>query len=265
MLHFFRYSDDPELNRATLIEHIEELRGRIMRVVLYLALGTCIGWFFAIPLYDLLTQFIKPLIPKTIDYREPFSNITQPFMLHLRLAFAIGVTLTLPLTLFELWGFVAPGLKPNERKPFKRVVPASFILFGLGIFVCWITLPAAMSWFLSYVDEFPGKQIYQEPGTLVFFVIKMLLAFGIGFQLPIIVFFLAKIGIISSTAISKYWRHAVVAVFVLSGALTPSNDIFSMLMMAVPLTILFMGSLAAVKLTNRNKSIEGHDELNDLD
>jgi sec-independent protein translocase protein TatC len=126
-------------------------------------------------------------------------------------------------------------------------------LFALGVTFCWIILPSAFTWFIGYVFEFPGTAIYQEPGMMVFFILKMLLAFGMGFQLPLIVFLLGKIGLLTPETLTTYWRQSTVFIFVASAIITPSNDVFSMLMMAIPLSILFIISIWALKFTSRRK------------
>ena len=255
-------SGDPEEFRASLVEHLDELRTRIIRILALIVIGWVIGWYMQPWLYDALQKVARAnmQMPKGTEYKDVFSNFSAPFMLKLKLSFFIGVILTFPFTLLQLWGFVEPGLKANEKKPIKVVAPLSVFLFALGVFFCWIILPAAFSWFVSYMEEFPGTSLFQEAGTLVFFILKMFLAFGVGFQLPLIVYFLAKIGILGPDTLTKYWRQSTVAIFFGAAALTPSNDLFSMLMMAVPLTILFFISLFAIQVTSRKKKNEGEDE-----
>jgi sec-independent protein translocase protein TatC len=191
-----------------------------------------------------------------VDYKEVFRNATEPFMLKFRLSFLIGLILAFPFIVLQLWGFVEPGLRPHESRPIKRLAPVSVLLFAMGVFFCWFILPSAFRWFVGYLAEFPGTSLYQEPGTLVFFVLKMLLAFGFGFQLPLVVFLLGKVGLLEPGTLMKYWRQAAVAIFTLSAIVTPSNDAFSMLMMAVPLTVLFAVSVWAIRITSRKRPTE---------
>lgn len=260
---FRRLPDDPEEFRQSFVEHLEELRRRLVRILTYIALGAIVGWFLQPLVYSGLTDFIRPLIPPTIDYREPFRSITEPFLLKLKLSLAIGLFLVIPLTVLELWGFVAPGLKPVERRALIVVAPLSVGLFALGTALCWMILPAAFRWFLSFVAEFPDTAVYQEPGTLVFFIIKMMIAFGLGFQLPLVVFFLARIGLFGPSALLQYWRQAVVLIFFVSASITPSGDIFSLLMLAVPLTLLYGLSILAVLISERRRPRD--PVLDDLD
>lgn len=250
-------SGDPEDFRATLVEHLEELRNRLVRSIWIIVIGWSIGWFLEPHVYEILHKLVetgvKPNLPKGAEYKEVFNHFTEPFIFKLKLSFLIGLIMALPLVMNQLWGFIAPGLKPNEKRPLRRLAPFSVALFLLGATFCWISLPAAVGWFVSYLGEFPGTGLFQEPGSMVLFLVKLILAFGLGFQLPIIVYGLGAIGILSAHTLAKYWRHGTVFVFFLSAVLTPSNDPLTMLMMAIPLSILFMLSVWAVRLVQRKK------------
>jgi len=259
--------EEPEEFRATLGEHLDELRGRIIRVVYLITVAWIVGWYIQPPIYDSINNVvmvaIKNAIPNVV-INEAFTNATQAFMLKFKLSFMLGLIMVFPFIVLQLWGFIEPGLKPKEKAPVKKLVPYTVLLFFLGVGCCWIILPSAFIWFAGYITDFKGAILNQEPGTLVFFVLKMLLAFGLGFQLPVVVFFLGKLGILTPETLTTHWRHATVAVFTLSAMITPSNDIFSMLMMAVPLSILFIISVYAVKITNRNKKKQAaEDEWDD--
>lgn len=259
-------SEDPEEFRATLGEHLEELRGRIIRIALTFVLASIAGWFVALPIYSVIESTAFSNIPKWLNYKEVFPTFTAPFMLQLRMAMVIGLALSLPIAVFQLWLFVKPGLKPNERRPVKVLFPVSIALFLMGCWLGWVMIPPTVNWFCSFFKDFKGAELYQEPGTMVFLVVKLVMAFGIGFQLPIVTFFLTKSGIISSQGLLKSWRHSTVAIFVLSMILTPSGDPFTMLAMAIPLTALFFGSVVAVKMTTKDDDRYRDDhELNNLD
>jgi sec-independent protein translocase protein TatC len=248
--------EDPEEFRLTLVEHLEELRDRIIRVVVYLALGWVAGWFLQPWLFDFLNSLARNSVEAALGkgtYDEAFRDATQAFMLSLRLSFLIGLIISMPLILNQLWGFVAPGLTPRERKPVQRLAPASLVLFAMGVGFCWLILPAAIYWFAGFIDRYPGVRLIQEPGTMVFFALKMMLAFGIAFQLPLIVFGLGAMGLLTAETLTKYWRQAATVIFILAAVITPSNDPISMLTMAVPLVILFIISVYMVKWTEKKK------------
>lgn len=249
-------SDDPEEFRLTLIEHLEELRDRLIRSVTAIVIAWFIGWIIEPRLYvyldNLVLASIKPVIGSH-PFQQVFHQTTEAFMLKLRLSFFIGLGLALPYVIVQLWGFIAPGLKPNERRPFERLVPFMLLLFFMGAGFAWLIMPNALGWFAAYVNEFPGVGLNQEAGSMVFFILKMLLAFGVAFQLPLIVYGLGAIGALSAETLIQHWRHASVVIFILAAVITPSNDPMSMLMMAIPLVILFMISVWAVKFTQARK------------
>jgi sec-independent protein translocase protein TatC len=252
--------DDPEDFRATLVEHLEELRDRIIRCLMFLGAGWIVGWYTEPWLYTKLegtmSQVIRKRMPAGTDFRMVFDHIADPFVLKLKLSFMIGLVLTFPFIVLQLWGFVAPGLKPKERKAVRLAGPASLFFFALGAFFCWLILPSAFTWFTSYMDEFENTSLFQQAGTLVFLVLKMMLAFGVGFQLPLVVFVLGKIGLLSPEMLLSNWRQATIGIFIISAVITPSNDIFSMLMMAVPLSLLFVLSVYAIKYTSKKKPLD---------
>lgn len=260
-------SDDPEEFRAPLSEHLEELRTRIIRSVALLVVGWILGWFLEPYLYAALNSSLSKAItenlPKGAQYSEAFRNATEMFMLKLRLSFMLGLAITFPLILLQMWAFVAPGLKRAERQPLQRLAPYSVALFGIGAFFAYLILPSAFRWFIAFLESFPGTSLIQEPGSMVFFSLKMMLAFGIAFQLPLIVFMLGKLGLLTAEALIQYWRQAVVVIFFASAALTPGADPISMFMMAVPLVILFAISVYAVKITTKLPARD--PALNELD
>ncbi|RYG30535.1 twin-arginine translocase subunit TatC [bacterium] len=250
--------EDPDEFRLTLIEHLEELRDRIIRAIFIIVVAWGIGWFLMPHLYSFLQEHIdkaiKPALPKGSEYREMFTNATQPFLLKFKLSFMIGLIICFPLLVLEVWGFLAPALHPKERAPFKKLAPFSLVLFVMGAGFAWSIIPAALQWFVAYLAEFPNSALFQETGTMVFFVLKMMLAFGAGFQLPLIVYALGLMGLLTAETLVKNWRQAATIIFIASAVFTPSNDAISMLMMAIPLTILFGVSVWAVKVTQSKQA-----------
>lgn len=235
----------------------------------FLTVGWVAAWYMIQPLYDALAKHLeKPIkdnLPPGTKFETVIPNATDAFMLLLQLSFVVGIFVALPFIVSQLWGFIAPGLKESEKKPIRNVLPIAVGLFFLGAYFCWLILPAAYSWFAGFFVYFKGVSLFQDPRQMMSFSVKMMLAFGICFQLPLVVYILGKIGLLSSETLLKYWRQATVAIFFISAGITPSNDPISMLMMAIPLCILFAISVYAIKLTTKGKK-EAHDEdLDDLD
>jgi sec-independent protein translocase protein TatC len=245
--------DDPDQFRATLVEHLEELRTRVVRSVLFITVGWVLGWIFEPRAFGWLSNLVISNITAVVHdpqrFKIIFDNFTEPFMLKIRLSFLLGLIVTLPFVVLQLWAFVRPGLKPKERRPIERAAPYSILLFAMGVVFCTLILGPCTRWFAGYLDDFPGTVLYQRPDTMITFCLKMMIAFGLGFQLPLVVWALGAVGLLSAETLVKYWRHAAVAIFFLAAAFTPSNDVFSMLMMAIPMVILFMISVYAVKVT----------------
>jgi sec-independent protein translocase protein TatC len=186
-------------------------------------------------------------------------------MLRLKMAFYIGLFVTLPFSVYQIWGFVAPGLKANERRPLKVVAPISIVLFFAGAGACWFILPMTVTWFANFMYGFEDTKLMLEAGSMTFLLVKMLLSFGIGFQMPIVVFVLARLEVVTPAAMMKYWRHAVVGVVIASAVITPSGDPLSLAVLSVPLIALFFLSVWAARVTLRKQKAQEDAELNDLD
>ncbi len=250
-----RKPSDPEDFRAPLSDHLDELRTRLMRSIFALTIGWVVGWFAAGWMNKLILGHIlgavKSGAPVGTSMQVAFTDATQAFMLLLRQSFMLGLVLALPFIVVQIWGFIAPGLKQSEREPIRKVLPLSIVLFFMGVYFCWLVLPATFSWFAGFLGSFPEAELNQNPENLVLFALKMMAAFGICFQLPLVVFGLGKAGVLSPDTLMQYWRQATVFIFFVAAAITPSQDPISMLMMALPLTILFIISVYAVKLTTR--------------
>lgn len=256
--------NEPDELRATLAEHLEELRGRIFRCAIAYLIGTAIGWVVYPKLYIALDAAVQKAVKDSgVPVRWEFlGGAPAPFMLHFKMSMYVGLVLALPYMVWQLWLFIRPGLRESERKPLRRVVPISLVLFGIGAFLGWFILGPTIQWFLSFAAE-TRYGIVQDPYELLLFGLKMMLAFGIAFQMPLLVYFLARAGIVSPDFLWRYWRQSTVAVFTVSAIITPSGDPVSMLAMAIPLSVLFFGSVAAAKLSfARGDRVA---ELDDLD
>jgi sec-independent protein translocase protein TatC len=252
-----QFTGDPEDYRLSLVEHLEELRDRIIRSVYIICVTWTIGWFAEPQLYTyldvLMVKAVTAVIPKGSEFKEIFTHAPDAFMLKLKLSFMIGLILAFPFLVLQLWAFIMPALKPKEQAPLKKLAPASVILFATGVGFAWEILPSAVRWFASYIEEFPGTSLYQEAGSMVFFVLKMLAAFGVAFQLPLVVYILGELELLTAETLIKYWRQSATAIFIIAMIVTPSQDPMTMLMMAVPLVILFMGSVYVVRFSQRRK------------
>jgi sec-independent protein translocase protein TatC len=246
---------NPEEFRLSLVGHLEELRKRLIWSLQIVAIVWCVSWFFEKNIRLFMTNRANASLVnnKTFVYEEVIRNAPDAFMIKMKISFMVALIIAFPFIVMQVWAFIAPGLKPNEQKPFQRLAPFSLLLFLVGAGFGWLIIPAAYQWFGTYMQDFPNNKLQQEAGAMALFSLKSLLAFGIGFQLPLVVYVLGALNLLSAKTLMKYWRHAAVAIFFISGAITPSNDPISMLMMAIPLTLLFMISAWAVKKTQAKK------------
>ena len=254
---------DPENFRLSLVEHLNELRTRILRCVWVLFILWAIAWNKFDFIYNFLTNRAKYAIIRYMGenhlggYEEQFRNASDAFMNVMRISFYCALIIAFPFFVIQLWGFIAPGLKPEEQKPLRKIGPISLLLFIMGALLCWFILPQAYVWFASYLGYYPGVKLIQEAGTMALFSLKAILAFGIGFQLPLLVYILGALNLLSSETLIKYWRHATVAIVIIAGVITPSNDPVTMTMMALPLGALFAVSVYAVhKMQKKKKDLD---------
>ncbi|MES1227845.1 MAG: twin-arginine translocase subunit TatC [Armatimonadota bacterium] len=258
-----RLPEDPEDFRATLAEHLDELRFRLIRSAIALCIGALLGWFAYPPLFNHLINMVVAISKTThgtVDWR--FGSVMEPFMLQLKMSFYIGLGFALPYIVGELWGFIRPALRPTEVKPFKVVVPVSLGLVVLGAWLGYFVWPATVKWFVEFAVGQTSIGIIQNPYDMLVLCVKMMLIFGVSFQLPLIVFFLAKVGILSPDFLWKYWKHCTVGVFTAVAIFSPTADPFSMVALALPLTVLVFGSILAAKISFGSK---GASELDHLD
>jgi sec-independent protein translocase protein TatC len=301
------HADD---KRMELTEHLQELRTRIMRSLIYLVLASILAYVFFNPIYDFLSAPLKQtmhrvneqriarevaaqgkpgrakddifVLPKPIMPGEPvtaekynelvtavdwvrrhpisvpvmgdiFHNFTEMFLVQLQVSILIGFILAIPLVIWELAQFVTPALTREERRPLRVLIPISVFLIACGVTVAYYTLFFAMAWFVSFLDAFsPTAALLQGPNDYVMFFIKMMAAFALAFQLPVVLMAAGFLGLVSSKALLKNWRWGIVLA-ALGGLLTPSNDLPSMALMAIPLLILYFLSIVLVKLVENWK------------
>lgn len=246
--------DDDE-KRLELTEHLAELRSRIMRSILYLVLGSIVCYFLFRPLYAFLFAPMQSAMnAHKGEWKILFDHFTGPFFVILKVSVVAGFILVSPLVTMEMWSFIAPALTREEKKPLRYVAPMSILLFVGGVALGYWVSRYAIDWFTSYLVWFPNAVLYQKPDTYVVFILKMMAIFGIVFQLPVILMFLAWIGILKSAAMKKSWRHAIVGIAVVGLFVTPSNDAFTMLVMIIPVILLYLASIWLVQIIERRRS-----------
>ncbi len=227
----------------TFLDHLEELRKRIFYSLIALCVAAVVGFFISQRVLDLLTRSVPNFV---------FLAPAEAFVVHLKVALITGLFLAAPVIFYQFWRFVRPALQKHEVKYIVLAVVVSSVLFAVGVaFAYLVVVPVAMKFLLSF--ETPKLQPMISISEYVGTVGTFLLASGVMFQLPVIMFFLTKLGVVTPKLLMKNQRIAVVLVFIVAAILSPP-DIFSQSLMAVPLLVLFeLGVLASSLARPRSK------------
>lgn len=220
----------------TFLDHLEELRKRLVVVVIAVAVGFFVCWAFAENIFGWLqaplTQFLPP------GDKLAFTRLTAPFFLYMKVAFFAGLFVAAPVILLQLWLFIAPGLYKKERR-----LAAPFIIFGTLFFIAGgyfgyrYLLPATCSFFVETGKQF--KQMVTVDDYFGFASV-IILATGLVFETPILVFFLARIGIVTPAFLMQKFKYAIVLSFVISALVTPTPDMVTQAALAVPMILLYL-------------------------
>jgi sec-independent protein translocase protein TatC len=232
-------ADDREMD---FFEHLEELRIRLIRSIVYVAMGMVVAWRYASTVLEILLHPIRDAMPE--GGRTIYTHVLEPFTVQIQIALVAGLLFAAPLVLYEIWAFVAPGLLPHERRYVLYTFPASVVLFFAGALTAYFALPVAFRFLLQFMP--PGTEIYQSVKVYLFFLLRMLLAFGVVFQAPLVLMFLALLEVISLEFLLSKWRHAVFTCFVIAAIVTPTWDPINMSLLAMPLILLYGLSLVLV-------------------
>lgn len=221
----------------SLIGHLEELRRRIIIIIAAIATGSLICYFYAAEISGLITAPAGKLY---------YMNPAEAFFTYLKVSFFAGFLLALPIVMYQLWAFIMPAMTNNERTAGIFLVPASIILFFIGlIFSYYLVLPAGIKFFMGFASD--NLQPMFSISQYLSFVISFLLPFGFIFELPLFILVMAKVGIISSAFLAAKRKMVLVMSFVIGALISPTPDVFSQTMVAVPMIILYEISILIVK------------------
>jgi sec-independent protein translocase protein TatC len=251
-----------EEEKLPLTSHLEELKERLIRVLIAVAVGFGVCYLFKEWSFKVITKPLVEAMPA--QSTMIFTGLPEAFFIHMKIAFFASLLLTAPYTIFEIWRFVSPGLYKQEKRMVIPFVFFSTILFSGGIlFGYFIALPPAFRFFVSFSTDFLKPMIsFREYLSLT---LKFLLAFGLSFEMPVFMFFLAKIGVVNSKMLSKHRRYAILIIFIISAILTPSPDAISQILMAVPLMILYEVSIVLTKFAGKKKTSPEESENEESD
>ncbi|HRC26549.1 MAG TPA: twin-arginine translocase subunit TatC [Alphaproteobacteria bacterium] len=250
--------EDQAVERAApLIEHFTELRSRLLWVLAMLVAATAGSYMVAAPVYGFLVRPLAEAMGPEGTHRLIYTNLTEAFFTYLKIAFYCGLFLTVPVLLTQIWRFVAPGLYKSEKRVLLPFMIASPLLFILGMAcVYYVVLPMAWPFFLSFQTSADQTalpiQLEARIGEYLDLTLSLMFAFGLCFQLPVLMGILARAGLVRAEHLIVRRRYAIVAIFVVAAVLTPP-DVFSQILLALPLIGLYEISILVVRRIGQDK------------
>jgi sec-independent protein translocase protein TatC len=251
-------SEDHGPDEMSFLEHLEELRWRIIKALAGIVAGSIVCWVFVEDIVRNLllrpVQVVNSAIPEGaqqihLQNLKPFGLL----FLYMEIAFVGGIIISLPYILYQFWMFVAPGLFPRERRFIKWIVFFTSFCFLAGVaFAYFVMLPSALTFFAGLSTE--GIQNNIAINEYMSFIISVMLGAGLVFELPMAAWFLSLLGILTPAFMRHYRRHAIVGILVLAAVLTPGTDPVSQILLAVPLVLLYEVSIGISAIAIRKKT-----------
>ena len=226
----------------SLVDHLGELRTRLFRCILAVAVASIIG-FMAAP--EVRNALIRLLPTGQVQFLGP----GDAFMIQVRIAVVIGVILAMPVLLYQGWAFISPGLTPTERRAIRPWVPLALLFFALGVAIAVVVLPYATQFLLSFADSVMVANI--AAGPYFDFVTTMFLAFGLVMEFPIILYGLARAGILSSDQLRRSRRYMILGIAIFAAVATPGGDLVSPIVLGGTMYVLFEATVLVIRRTGR--------------
>jgi len=235
------------------LDHLEELRWRILWSILAVVLGTVIGFIF-VYYFGVMEFLIRPMRTAYTDpdFRLIYLSPADPFFITLKLAVVVGIILSFPIIVYHIWSFLSPALERQEKRAIVPALYLGLILFSAGVALAYfVALPLTMSFFQNFQAEFLEEQL--EVSKTLAFVTKLLIGFGVIFELPVVVMILSALGLVTPEFLKSKRRHAMVLITVLASFLTPGDVITLTIMLMVPLFFLYEFSIVLSRMIWKRK------------
>jgi sec-independent protein translocase protein TatC len=260
VISFRRRRSEPErAGTMTLMEHLEELRHRLIVVILALAVGSVPAWFLYEPIKNALRDPYCEFIAGNPEFNPfsgdkcglVFSGPVDAFTIKLKIVLYLGLALMLPVVLYQLWAFIMPGLTQRERRYAIPFIVSSVVLFAAGAGFAYLALPRGLDFLLG----FAGKGVF---ALLTFdryigFVVLVILAFGFSFLLPVLLVFLELVGVLTPERLGAWRRYAILAIAIFAAVITPTGDPVTLLMLGGPMYLFYEAAIIIGRLTRRRK------------
>ena len=239
--------------RMTLGSHLRELKNRLAWSAIFIVAGTVVGWFLFDPVFNILQQPLKDVAAERgIDASVNFTTVVSAFDLRIQLSIFLGVILTAPIWLWNLWAFVAPGLKAKEKRYAYGFMFSSLPLFLAGTYLAWSNLPGFVVALIGFTPE--GSTNVINAADYVLFAIRVLLIFGLAFVMPVVLVLMNFAGLTTGKSILKGWRVAILVIAIIAALATPVAEPMTMLVMMIPLTMLYFSAVGVAMLNDKRRA-----------
>ena len=247
-------------SQETFLSHLIELRERLVRSIIVFAIACAPALYFSAELYDVLAYPLMQSLPQ--GSRMIATGVITPFLIPMKIAFMAGFIIALPFILYQIWAFVAPGLYSHEKKLVLPLVVSSTVLFVLGMVFCYFIVFGKV---FTFISSFAPKSITVAPDIEAYFnfVLGMFMAFGLAFEVPVVVVVLVLAGLVTVAQLREWRGYVVVAIFVVAAVVTPP-DVVSQIALAVPMCLLYeIGIVVAQAVSKRRKAEPGLSETSE--
>ena len=250
--------NDETKSQSSFVEHFTELRSRLVKSIVYLFIFFIICYFFAENIYRFLVEpYADAVRGDELNRRLIFTALHETFITYLKVAFFTSLFVTSPIILTQIWKFIAPGLYKNEKKallPYLIATPTLFLMGGLLVY--YLVMPLAIKFFLSFetvaeINSLP-IQLEAKVNEYLSLIMRLIFAFGISFQLPLLLSLLARVGFIDSEYLKKRRKYVIVIIFAVAAILTPPDPI-TQIGLGIPLLILYELSILSVKIIEKKR------------
>jgi sec-independent protein translocase protein TatC len=250
-----RRSDEQRTGTMTVVEHLEELRHRLIVALIAVGLGSIVGWFLYPYFMDLIRAPFCDYVTSHPEARPPagcdlvITGLVDPFLVKMKIVVYLGLAVALPVVLWQVWAFVNPGLTEGERRYAIPFVASATFLFFLGAAFAYWTLPKALNFLLGFAGG--GITPLLTADRYVSFIVLVTIAFGLSFLFPVLLVFLELVGVLSSRRLRSWRRYAILFIAVFSAVITPSSDPYTMLAMMIPMYVFYEAAIIIGRLLKK--------------
>jgi sec-independent protein translocase protein TatC len=232
----------PASNEMTLVDHLSELRSRLVKILIAVGLGSVVGfWFWR----DIRNFLIAPLPTGTVQVLGP----GDAFVIAMRISIITGIILAMPVILWQVWRFVSPGLTDPERRMVRPWIPLALLFFAIGVAIAYVILPFATGFLLAFTDNVLVANL--AAGPYFDFVTTMFLVFGLIMEFPILLYGLSRVGIVTSARLTGSRRMIILGIAIFATAITPGGDLVSPTVLGVTMYVLFEGTVFFIRRSGR--------------